>query len=82
MTHLTADSMAELFSGAITLAKSGERVSPRGMATVSHRGGAGEPVDHGAAEASGVAVQVGGTHARGPRVAVVDGPRNAVPAGG
>ncbi|MFD6324449.1 thymidylate synthase [Streptomyces sp. NPDC058442] len=33
MTHLTADSMAELFSGAVTLAKSGERVSPRGMAT-------------------------------------------------
>jgi thymidylate synthase len=33
MTHLTADSMAELFSGAITLAKSGEKVSPRGMAT-------------------------------------------------
>lgn len=33
MTHLTADSMAELFSGAITLAKSGEQVSPRGMAT-------------------------------------------------
>ncbi|MFG2595686.1 thymidylate synthase [Streptomyces sp. NPDC048462] len=33
MTHLTADSMAELFSGAIMLAKSGEKVSPRGMAT-------------------------------------------------
>lgn len=33
MTHLTTDSMAELFSGAITLAKSGEKVSPRGMAT-------------------------------------------------
>ncbi|MFI1888785.1 thymidylate synthase [Streptomyces jumonjinensis] len=33
MTHLTADSMAELFAGAISLAKSGERVSPRGMAT-------------------------------------------------
>ncbi|WP_328697378.1 thymidylate synthase [Streptomyces sp. NBC_00342] len=33
MTHLTADSMAELFSGAITLANSGEKVSPRGMAT-------------------------------------------------
>ncbi|AXI89605.1 methyltransferase [Streptomyces sp. ETH9427] len=33
MTHLTADSMAELFSGAVTLAKSGEKVSPRGMAT-------------------------------------------------
>ncbi|MGW2769652.1 thymidylate synthase [Streptomyces sp. NPDC001275] len=33
MTHLTAGSMAELFSGAVTLAKSGEKVSPRGMAT-------------------------------------------------
>ncbi|MFE2498566.1 thymidylate synthase [Streptomyces scopuliridis] len=33
MTHLTADSMAELFAGAVTLAKSGEQVSPRGMAT-------------------------------------------------
>jgi thymidylate synthase len=33
MTHLTADSMAELFAGAVTLAKSGEKVSPRGMAT-------------------------------------------------
>ncbi|MGW7786265.1 thymidylate synthase, partial [Streptomyces tricolor] len=33
MTHLTADSVAELFVGAVTLAKSGERVSPRGMAT-------------------------------------------------
>jgi thymidylate synthase len=33
MTRLTADSMAELFSGAVTLAKSGEKVSPRGMAT-------------------------------------------------
>ncbi|GAA3368440.1 hypothetical protein GCM10020367_06790 [Streptomyces sannanensis] len=33
MTHLTADSVAELFVGAVTLAKSGERVSPRDMAT-------------------------------------------------
>ncbi|WP_330300618.1 thymidylate synthase [Streptomyces sp. NBC_00503] len=33
MTHLTADSMAELFAGAVSLAKSGEQVSPRGMAT-------------------------------------------------
>ncbi|MFF7777058.1 thymidylate synthase [Streptomyces tanashiensis] len=33
MTSLTADSVAELFVGAIALAKSGERVSPRGMAT-------------------------------------------------
>ncbi|MGW6558515.1 thymidylate synthase [Streptomyces hydrogenans] len=33
MTHLTADSMAELFAGAVSLAKSGEKVSPRGMAT-------------------------------------------------
>ena len=33
MTDLIADSMAELFSGAITLAKSGERVRPRGMPT-------------------------------------------------
>ncbi|MEU3550326.1 thymidylate synthase [Streptomyces longwoodensis] len=33
MTHLTADSVAELFVGAVTLAKSGEKVSPRGMAT-------------------------------------------------
>ncbi|GAA2651505.1 hypothetical protein GCM10010400_03640 [Streptomyces aculeolatus] len=33
MTHLTADSMAELFAGAVTLAKSGEKVSPRGMST-------------------------------------------------
>ncbi|MEU6341876.1 thymidylate synthase [Streptomyces sp. NPDC046977] len=33
MTHLTADSVAELFTGAVTLAKSGEKVSPRGMAT-------------------------------------------------
>ncbi|MGI5479300.1 thymidylate synthase [Streptomyces lavendofoliae] len=33
MTHLTADSVAELFVGAVALAKSGEKVSPRGMAT-------------------------------------------------
>ncbi|WP_318209447.1 MULTISPECIES: thymidylate synthase [unclassified Streptomyces] len=33
MTSLTADSIAELFVGAVTLAKSGESVSPRGMAT-------------------------------------------------
>jgi thymidylate synthase len=33
MTHLTSDSMAELFAGAVSLAKFGERVSPRGMAT-------------------------------------------------
>ncbi|MGW8604538.1 thymidylate synthase [Streptomyces sp. NPDC055893] len=33
MTSLTADSIAELFVGAVTLAKSGARVSPRGMAT-------------------------------------------------
>ncbi|MFD4241360.1 thymidylate synthase [Streptomyces sp. NPDC058525] len=33
MTHLTADSVAELFVGAVALAKNGERVSPRGMAT-------------------------------------------------
>lgn len=33
MTHLTADSVAELFAGAVALAKSGEKVSPRGMAT-------------------------------------------------
>jgi thymidylate synthase len=33
MTHLTATSMAELFSGAVRLAKTGEKVSPRGMAT-------------------------------------------------
>lgn len=33
MTNLTADTVAELFTGATTLAKSGERVSPRGMAT-------------------------------------------------
>jgi hypothetical protein len=33
MTHLTADSVAELFVGAVAVAKSGESVSPRGMAT-------------------------------------------------
>lgn len=33
MTSLTADSIAELFSGAVTLAKSGKKISPRGMAT-------------------------------------------------
>ncbi|MEV4033688.1 thymidylate synthase [Streptomyces umbrinus] len=33
MTNLTADTVAELFTGAMTLAKSGERVSPRGMET-------------------------------------------------
>ncbi|WP_058042259.1 thymidylate synthase [Streptomyces roseifaciens] len=33
MTHLTADSIAELFVGAVTLAKNGDKVSPRGMAT-------------------------------------------------
>ncbi|MEU2777403.1 thymidylate synthase [Streptomyces sp. NPDC007162] len=33
MTHLTGDSVAELFVGAVALAKSGEGVSPRGMAT-------------------------------------------------
>ncbi len=33
MTSLTADSIAELFSGTVTLAKSGEKISPRGMAT-------------------------------------------------
>ncbi|MFD8645092.1 MULTISPECIES: thymidylate synthase [Streptomyces] len=33
MTHLTADSVAELFVGAVALATSGERISPRGMAT-------------------------------------------------
>lgn len=33
MTHLTAASMAELFSSAVSLAKTGEKVSPRGMAT-------------------------------------------------
>ncbi|MEU8782586.1 thymidylate synthase [Streptomyces sp. NPDC048637] len=33
MTNLTADTVAELFTGAVTLAKSGEKISPRGMAT-------------------------------------------------
>jgi thymidylate synthase len=33
MTHLTADSVAELFTGAVTLARNGEKVSPRGMPT-------------------------------------------------
>jgi hypothetical protein len=33
MNNLTADSVAELFSAAVTLAKNGERVSPRGFAT-------------------------------------------------
>lgn len=33
MTHLTADNMAELFAGAVSLAKAGERVSPRSMPT-------------------------------------------------
>ncbi|MGW1871752.1 thymidylate synthase [Streptomyces sp. NPDC001975] len=33
MTHLTADTVAELFAGAVTLAKAGEKVAPRGMAT-------------------------------------------------
>lgn len=33
MTHLTADNIAELFSGAVTLTKSGDKVSPRGMPT-------------------------------------------------
>ncbi|MGA5065396.1 thymidylate synthase [Streptomyces exfoliatus] len=33
MTSLTADSIAELFVGAVALAKSGESISPRGMAT-------------------------------------------------
>ncbi|MEU2868642.1 thymidylate synthase [Streptomyces olivoreticuli] len=33
MTHLTADSIAELFVGAVTLAKNGDKISPRGMAT-------------------------------------------------
>ncbi|WP_345556058.1 thymidylate synthase [Streptomonospora halophila] len=33
MTHLKAESIAELFSGAASLARSGERVSPRGMTT-------------------------------------------------
>ncbi|MCD9193347.1 thymidylate synthase [Streptomyces albireticuli] len=33
MTHLTADSIAELFVGAVALTKNGDKVSPRGMAT-------------------------------------------------
>ncbi|MGW4171838.1 thymidylate synthase [Streptomyces chartreusis] len=33
MTHLTADTVAELFAGAVILAKTGEKVAPRGMAT-------------------------------------------------
>ncbi|MEV0934310.1 thymidylate synthase [Streptomyces phaeochromogenes] len=33
MTHLIGDSVAELFAGAVTLAKTGEKVAPRGMAT-------------------------------------------------
>ncbi|MBZ3904537.1 thymidylate synthase [Streptomyces griseiscabiei] len=33
MTQLTGDSVAELFAGAVTLAKSGEKVAPRSMAT-------------------------------------------------
>ncbi|MGW9046055.1 thymidylate synthase [Streptomyces lydicus] len=33
MTNLTADSVAELFTGAVMLAKSGEKISPRGMGT-------------------------------------------------
>ncbi len=33
MTHLIGDSVAELFAGAVTLAKNGEKVAPRGMAT-------------------------------------------------
>ncbi|CAM5322838.1 thymidylate synthase [Streptomyces abikoensis] len=33
MTHLAADSIAELFVGAVALAKNGDKVSPRGMAT-------------------------------------------------
>ncbi|MFE7300611.1 thymidylate synthase [Streptomyces sp. NPDC057579] len=33
MTNLTADSVAELFTVAVSLAKSGEKISPRGMAT-------------------------------------------------
>ncbi|MFF4534305.1 thymidylate synthase [Streptomyces sp. NPDC001407] len=33
MTHLTADSIAELFTGAVMLAKNGDKASPRGMAT-------------------------------------------------
>ncbi|MFI0743276.1 thymidylate synthase [Streptomyces sp. NPDC021100] len=33
MKHLTADSVAELFVGAVALAKNGKKASPRGMAT-------------------------------------------------
>jgi thymidylate synthase len=33
MTNLTADSVAELFTGAVLLARNGEKTSPRGMAT-------------------------------------------------
>jgi thymidylate synthase len=33
MTQLTGDSVAELFAGAVTLAKSGVKVAPRGMET-------------------------------------------------
>ncbi|MET7784097.1 thymidylate synthase [Streptomyces mirabilis] len=33
MTHLIGDSVAELFAGAVTLAKAGEKVAPRGIAT-------------------------------------------------
>ncbi|MFM9442610.1 thymidylate synthase [Streptomyces acidiscabies] len=33
MTTLTADTVAELFTGAVALARNGEQVSPRGMAT-------------------------------------------------
>ncbi|MFE0187617.1 thymidylate synthase [Streptomyces sp. NPDC059008] len=33
MTKLIADSVAELFTGAVSLAKGGEKVSPRGMGT-------------------------------------------------
>ncbi|MCX5277765.1 MULTISPECIES: thymidylate synthase [Streptomyces] len=33
MTELTADSVAEIFTGAVALARTGQRVSPRGMAT-------------------------------------------------
>ncbi|MFF4605276.1 hypothetical protein ACFY12_21400 [Streptomyces sp. NPDC001339] len=33
MTTFTADSVAELFTAAVTLVKSGAKVSPRGMPT-------------------------------------------------
>jgi thymidylate synthase len=33
MTHLIGDTVAELFAVAVTLAKNGEKVAPRGMAT-------------------------------------------------